>query len=74
MVIVVVSPANAVVLVVPSCNKAVSPSRAVPAVVPKPGNDVLALLVVISDACCVVIPTFAVFAVTSLFAETRASV
>ena len=47
------SPARAVVLVVPSCNKFVSPSKAVPADVPKPGNDVLAVLAVIALACAV---------------------
>ena len=48
---VVVSPASAVALVTPNANKAVSPSRDVPAVVPNPGNDVLPLLVVIAPLC-----------------------
>ena len=51
MLIVVVSPANAVELDVPNCNKDVSPSSALPEVVPKPGNVVLAVLEFIALAC-----------------------
>ena len=60
--IVVVFPAKAVVLLVPICNNEVLPSKALPAVVPKPGKVTLELLVVISVACCEVIPVLAVFA------------
>ena len=64
--IVVVSPANAVELVVPSCNNTVSPSSAVPPDVPKPGKVTLDVFAVIADACPDVIPVFAVLAVIAL--------
>ena len=43
-VITLVSPARAVVLEVPNCSREVLPSRAVPAVVPKPGKLLFAVL------------------------------
>ena len=48
--IVVVSPASAVVLVVPNSKRFVSPSSAVPADVPNPGNDVFAVFATTAES------------------------